>query len=198
MSPPVAVSGHGRFLLVRVRASRMRKDSPSVTTTVAWCRSLSSRLVAVTCSGRNRPHSSNGQWLAMPRARRPYAAATNRNSSWVPLWSRAANPISSIYAEGGIDRRTGLPRAGPARRRAAVPGVHRAGGEGIGRGGVQRRVLRARARGLAPSPTQGYAPPLWTGLPSRPTSSRPAPNPTGSRPPRKRRQTTAAASANAT
>lgn len=61
MSPPLAISGHDRFLPVRVWASRMRKDSPSVTTTVAWCNSRSSRLVAVTCSGRNRPHCSKGQ-----------------------------------------------------------------------------------------------------------------------------------------
>ncbi|HET8659123.1 MAG TPA: tetratricopeptide repeat protein, partial [Micromonosporaceae bacterium] len=33
MSPPVAMSGHDRLLVVRVRASRMRNDSPSVTTT---------------------------------------------------------------------------------------------------------------------------------------------------------------------
>jgi hypothetical protein len=56
--------------LVRVQASRMRNDSPSATTTLAWCSSRSSRLVAVTCSGRNRPHCSKGQWEAMPRARR--------------------------------------------------------------------------------------------------------------------------------
>jgi hypothetical protein len=29
-----------------------------------------SRLTAVVCSGRNRPHDSKGRWLAMPRARR--------------------------------------------------------------------------------------------------------------------------------
>ena len=33
----------------------MRNDSPLVTTTTAWCRSRSSRLTAVVCSGRNRP-----------------------------------------------------------------------------------------------------------------------------------------------
>ena len=32
-----------------------------MTTTMAWCRSRSSRLTAVVCSGRNRPQCSNGQ-----------------------------------------------------------------------------------------------------------------------------------------
>jgi hypothetical protein len=31
-----------------------------VTTTLAWCSSRSSRLTAVVCSGRNRPHWSKG------------------------------------------------------------------------------------------------------------------------------------------
>ena len=35
MSPPLATSDHDRLLAVLVRASRMRNDSPSVTTTVA-------------------------------------------------------------------------------------------------------------------------------------------------------------------
>src|SRR4051794_29268912 len=64
MSPLVAIECLHRWpcqvmvdlLVVRVRACRMRKDSPSVTTTVAWRRSRSSKLVAVTCSGRKRPH----------------------------------------------------------------------------------------------------------------------------------------------
>ena len=34
-----------------------------MTTTLAWCRSRSSRLTAVVCSGRNRPQASKGQWL---------------------------------------------------------------------------------------------------------------------------------------
>ena len=41
-----------------------------MTTTLAWWSSRSSRLTAVVCSGRNRPQDSNGQWEAMPRARR--------------------------------------------------------------------------------------------------------------------------------
>jgi hypothetical protein len=53
----------------RARASFMRNDSPSVTTTVAWCSSRSSRETAVVCSGRKRPHWSKGQWEPMPRAR---------------------------------------------------------------------------------------------------------------------------------
>jgi hypothetical protein len=52
------------------RASFMRNDSPSVTTTTAWCSSRSRRLTAVVCSGRNRPQSSNGQCEPMPRDRR--------------------------------------------------------------------------------------------------------------------------------
>jgi hypothetical protein len=69
-----------------------------VTTTLAWWSSRSSRLTAVVCSGRKRPHWSKGQWLAMPRARRSQAAAT-RNSSWAPVSSRGANPTSSSYAD---------------------------------------------------------------------------------------------------
>ena len=51
-------------------AWRMRNDSPSVMTTLAWCNSRSRMLAAVVCSGRNRPHDSKGQWLAMPSERR--------------------------------------------------------------------------------------------------------------------------------
>jgi len=48
-----------------------------VTTTLAWCRSRSSRLTAVVCSGRNRPHASKGQWLAIrvSAVRRPRVPA---------------------------------------------------------------------------------------------------------------------------
>lgn len=52
------------------RASRIRKLSPSVTTTTAWWRSRSSSETAVVCSGRNLPQDSNGQWDATPRLRR--------------------------------------------------------------------------------------------------------------------------------
>jgi len=34
-----------------LRASRIRYDSPLVTTVVEWCRSRSRRLTAVVCSG---------------------------------------------------------------------------------------------------------------------------------------------------
>ncbi len=51
-------------------ASFMRWDWPSVMTTVAWCRSRSRMLTAVVRSGRNRPHSSNGQCDPMARDRR--------------------------------------------------------------------------------------------------------------------------------
>jgi hypothetical protein len=43
-----------------LRACRIRNDSPSVTTTMLWCSSRSSRLAAVVCSGRKRPHWSKG------------------------------------------------------------------------------------------------------------------------------------------
>ena len=59
-----------RRLLSCARASRMRNDSPSVTTTWQWCRSRSSMLTAVVCSGRKRPQDSNGQCDPMPSARR--------------------------------------------------------------------------------------------------------------------------------
>ena len=39
-------------------------------TMVAWCRSRSRMLAAVVCSGRNRPHCSKGQWLAIASDRR--------------------------------------------------------------------------------------------------------------------------------
>ena len=52
------------------RASFMRKDSPSVTTTTAWWSRRSRRLTAVVCSGRKRPQSSKGQCEPMPRERR--------------------------------------------------------------------------------------------------------------------------------
>ena len=59
-----------RALPPRARASRMRYESPAVTTTFAWWSRRSRRLTAVVCSGRNRPQDSKGQWLATPRARR--------------------------------------------------------------------------------------------------------------------------------
>jgi len=34
----------------------MRNDSPSVTTTMLWCKRRSRRLTAVVCSGRIHPH----------------------------------------------------------------------------------------------------------------------------------------------
>ena len=37
---------------------------------VAWCSSRSRMLAAVVCSGRNRPHCSNGQCEAMANERR--------------------------------------------------------------------------------------------------------------------------------
>ncbi len=40
----------------RERASRMRKESPSVTTVTAWWSNRSIRETAVACSGRKRPH----------------------------------------------------------------------------------------------------------------------------------------------
>lgn len=52
------------------RASRIRKLSPSVTTTEAWWSRRSRSETAVVCSGRKRPHDSNGQWLATPSERR--------------------------------------------------------------------------------------------------------------------------------
>ena len=61
MSPPLAVDQClVRRSPPRVRASRMRKDSPSVTTTMLWCRRRPRRLTAVVCSGRNRPQDSKG------------------------------------------------------------------------------------------------------------------------------------------
>ena len=48
----------------------MRNDSPSVTTTTLWWSSRSSRLTAVVCSGRKRPHSSKGQCERDARAQR--------------------------------------------------------------------------------------------------------------------------------
>ena len=51
----------------RERASRMRKESPSVTTVTAWWSKRSMSETAVACSGRKRPHWSKGQWLATPR-----------------------------------------------------------------------------------------------------------------------------------
>jgi len=70
----VLTPGVAQVLFMRVppwlRACRMRNDSPSVTTTMLWCSSRSSRLTAVVCSGRKRPHCSNGQCEPMPRARR--------------------------------------------------------------------------------------------------------------------------------
>ena len=71
-SPPLGrdqgLFGFGRPPFAR--ASFMRNDSPSVTTTAAWWSSRSSRLTAVVCSGRKRPQSSNGQCDPMPRDRR--------------------------------------------------------------------------------------------------------------------------------
>src|SRR5215510_14294034 len=54
----------------RVLASRILNDSPSVTTTEAWWRRRSSMETVVAWSGRKRPHSLKGQWLARPRLRR--------------------------------------------------------------------------------------------------------------------------------
>lgn len=53
-----------------LRASRMRNDGPSVTTTMPWWTSRSSRDTAVVSLGRKRPQSSKGQWLPMASARR--------------------------------------------------------------------------------------------------------------------------------
>ena len=66
-----ALFGH-RLALVPVpaRACFIRNESPSVTTVWQWCRSRSSRLTAVVCSGRNRPQDSKGQCDPMPRERR--------------------------------------------------------------------------------------------------------------------------------
>ena len=58
---PSVVQFFFRVVPPLARASRMRWESPSVTTTFAWCRSRSSRLTAVVCSGRNRPQDSKGQ-----------------------------------------------------------------------------------------------------------------------------------------
>jgi hypothetical protein len=44
--------------------------------------------------GRKRPQDSNGQWLAMPRERRSWAAETTRNSSWDPVSPSGAKPTS--------------------------------------------------------------------------------------------------------
>jgi hypothetical protein len=52
------------------RASRIRCEGPSVTTTTAWCSKRSSSDTAMVSFGRKRPQSSNGQWLATARARR--------------------------------------------------------------------------------------------------------------------------------
>jgi hypothetical protein len=52
------------------RASRMRNDSPSVTTTMAWCKRRSRSETAVVALGRKCPQSSKGQWLAMASERR--------------------------------------------------------------------------------------------------------------------------------
>ena len=56
------------------------------------CRSRSSRPTAVLWSGRNRPRSSNGQWLAIARRRHSQSAATKRNSVWLPVLSSGAKP----------------------------------------------------------------------------------------------------------
>ena len=68
----------------------------------------------------------------------------------------------------------------PARRRTAVPGFHRAGGEA--RPSRSRPTPRSAA-GPRPSPIPGCAPRSWTGSPSPGRSSRPAPPATGSTPP---------------
>lgn len=67
-SPPVASRDGDAHQVVlgatpppRVRASRMRNDSPAVTTIVAWCSRRSSKEAAVVASGRKRPHWSKGQ-----------------------------------------------------------------------------------------------------------------------------------------
>ena len=73
----IRTSGHGLRCQVfgerappRDFASFIRNDSPSVTTTTAWCRRRSSMETAVVCSGRKVPHWSKGRWLATPRLRR--------------------------------------------------------------------------------------------------------------------------------
>ena len=89
----------------------MRLDSPSVMTTLAWWSSRSCRLTAVVCSGRNRPQDSNGQWLAMPRARRFVGGGDEPEQQLgagvvqgceADLVDLSGHPHKSTYADPGI------------------------------------------------------------------------------------------------
>ncbi len=61
-------------------------------------------LTAVICSGRNRPHCSNGQCETMANERRSYGDGDKpkqRLGAGVVEW---ANPTSSTYTDVDIDR----------------------------------------------------------------------------------------------
>lgn len=53
--------------------------------------------------GRTRPHWSKGQWLAIPRLRRSYAAALNRKESW--LLSTTADTAPTASKQGAAELR---------------------------------------------------------------------------------------------
>src|ERR1035437_1399733 len=69
----------------------------------------------------------------------------------------------------------------PPRRRASLPDHHRTRGTGVRCG---RHEPALQLSGEPCFPTRAWAPPSWTASPSTPTSSRPAPSPTGCAPAR--------------
>jgi hypothetical protein len=77
-----------------------------VTTVWQWCRSRSSMLTAVVCSGRKRPQDSNGQWLPMPNARRSsshfalYACGARQCMSRARRGAAGSTSFSSLGASG--------------------------------------------------------------------------------------------------
>lgn len=108
-------------------------------TTPARPARLPSRLTAV-CSGRKRPQSSNGEWLAIARLRRSLAAAMNWNSIWrsrlvgraagwllcgcVTHCAESASPLTRSRATSSRERaHDDLPSPRPTRSGRFSPGA---------------------------------------------------------------------------
>ncbi len=96
-------------------------------TMVLWCSSRSSRLTAVVCSGRNRPHCSKGQWLATARlgVRRRRAHEPEQQLGAVVVQRGEADLIDDdeLVAQQRLDE-----SADAVVREAAVEGLDELGG----------------------------------------------------------------------
>ena len=181
--------GHGggfpRRLVVPGRSGPGFAPFGAVMTVWQWCRSRSSMLTAVVCSGRNRPQDSKGQGDAMPSdrcsrtrtrawpaSRRRWPCASGRQSDQRDDGARSddGRPLGGGRARRPLARvRRALPLDDDRRDRpSAVRGLLRARGYGGSRQASTLRLVAPRSAARRSSTSCSRSPPVTPVTSQRP------------------------------